>query len=81
MAELSKEAVYKILRFALREKLQNEIKPTLQRVGTMAKLVSGHAAETAQNRLALLEIVEEEVLHIIKGQKARVEAHLEDLKS
>ena len=81
MAELSKEAVHKILRFALREKLQNAIKPMLQSVGTMAKLVSGHAAETARNRLALLEMIEDEFLHILKGQKARVEANLEDQES
>ncbi len=81
MADLSKESVTKILRFTLRDKLQNATKPVFQSVGRMAKLISGHTAETAQNRLALLEMVEEEFLYILNNQKARIETHLEDLGS
>ncbi len=81
MAELSKESVTKILRFILREKLQNATNPILQSVCEMAKLVSGHVAETAQNRLALLEMAEEELLRILKDQKERAEMTLKDLRS
>lgn len=81
MADLSKESATKILRFALREKLQNATKPIFQTVGAMAKLVSECAEETAQTRIALLGMIEEEFLHILKDQKTRVEAHLEDLGS
>ena len=81
MADLTKESVTKILRFVLRDKLQSATNPVFQSVGAMAKLVSGCAEETAQTSTALLKIVEDEFLHILKDQKTRIEAHLEDLKS